>query len=274
MEFALAKKLVTAIFVAIAFIEWMMGRFLHREQSSAKDVIMEVICTLGIPLVVVPTILSVAPFVAEFIVPNSEGMLASLPIWAMFIVLLIGDDLTQYWWHRLSHTRWLYPLHRAHHSASYMSVRLVYRNNLVYYMFMPGIWVSAILVYWGFGAVYGVYILAKLTVIMGAHSSVPWDDALYRWRFTRPLMWVLERVISTPSTHAAHHGLHESDGVTHYKGNYGNFLFLWDVVFGTAKITRGRPDAYGIEGLEEVGLINELLVPVPARKLPQPSAAK
>ena len=41
-------------------------------------------------------------------------------------------------------------------------------------------------------------------------------------------MWVVERVISTPATHAAHHGFSESDGVTHYHGNFGNFLFLWE----------------------------------------------
>lgn len=64
-----------------------------------------------------------------------------------------------------------------------------------------------------------------------------------------------------------HHGLHLSDGVTHYHGNYGNFLFLWDVLFGTAKITRRRPEAYGIEGLEPIPVANELLWPVPAREL-------
>ena len=35
--------------------------------------------------------------------------------------------------------------------------------------------------------------------------------------------------------------------MTHYRGNYGNFLFLWDVMFGTAKITRRRPDTFGVE---------------------------
>ncbi|MEO0604207.1 MAG: sterol desaturase family protein, partial [Myxococcota bacterium] len=197
MDFEVAKKVVTAIIVGFAVIELVAGRFLHRERTTVKDIVMEVVCTVGIPLVLVPTVLTLAPFLAEALVPDSEGWLATWPMWAMFGLLFVGDDLTQYWWHRMSHTPWMYPLHRAHHSASYMSVRLVYRNNLVYYLFMPGIWVSAVLVYWGFGAAYSVYIIAKLTVIIGAHSSVPWDVPLYRWRWTRPLMWVVERVIST-----------------------------------------------------------------------------
>lgn len=40
-----------------------------------------------------------------------------------------------------------------------------------------------------------------------------------------------------------------------------------DVIFGTAKITRGRPAAYGIEGLEPVGLFHELLWPAPVRRI-------
>ena len=31
--------------------------------------------------------------------------------------LLVVDDLTQYLWHRLSHTSWMWPFHRAHHAA-------------------------------------------------------------------------------------------------------------------------------------------------------------
>jgi hypothetical protein len=62
-------------------------------------------------------------------------------------------------------------------------------------------------------------------------------------------MWLMERLISTPSTHAMHHGKHLDDGVTHYKGNYGNLLFLWDVLFGTARITRRYPAEYGVENL-------------------------
>jgi sterol desaturase/sphingolipid hydroxylase (fatty acid hydroxylase superfamily) len=183
-------------------------------------------------------------------------------------ILLVADDMTQYWWHRLSHTRWLYPLHRAHHSAAYMSVRIVYRNNLVYYAMMPGVWISGLLIHWGFGPVYAVYGVIKLGVIIAAHSSVAWDEPLYRHPVTARLMWVVERVISTPSTHSAHHGLNASDGVTNYKGNYGNLLFLWDVIFGTALITRKRPAAYGIEGIAPVSVGREFLLPQSLEFLP------
>ena len=187
---------------------------------------------------------------------------AVLLLLALVGVLLLADDLTQYWWHRTSHeVPWLFALHRAHHSARYLSIRVTYRNNLLYYAFMPGLWASSVLIYLGFGPVYAFYAVVKLFIIVSAHSSVPWDAALLRYRALHPILWVLERVVSTPTTHAAHHGRHAEDPGTHYKGNYGNLLFLWDVIFGTARITRRRPSAFGLENIAESTWYEELVWP-------------
>jgi sterol desaturase/sphingolipid hydroxylase (fatty acid hydroxylase superfamily) len=261
MEFETAKRIIAAIFVGFVLLEWRAGLFLFRKLSSRKDTLLDTASTLLIPGILVPSILYLSSSLTEILVPGSEDQWAHWPAWAMVGVLLLADDLTQYAWHRLSHTSWLYPLHRAHHSAAYLSVRVVYRNNLIYYALMPGLWLSGMLIHWGFMAVYPVYGIIKMTVIIGAHSSVPWDAALHRWSATRPLIWILERVISTPTTHSAHHGLHESDGVTHYRGNYGNLLFFWDILFGTARIAEKRPQEYGIEGLKPVSWKAELLWP-------------
>lgn len=194
-------------------------------------------------------------------------MLADFPWWAMLGLFLVFDDLAQYWWHRLSHTvPAIYAFHRAHHEASYMSVRLVYRNNLLYYATMPGSWLSAVLVYMGGGPVFVGYAVVKSAVIIGAHSSVPWDAPLHRIKGLHRLAWVLERLISTPCTHAAHHGLNAGDGATHHTGNYGNLLYVWDVLFGTARITRRWPASYGIENLPPANWAQQLLhplIPVP-----------
>jgi len=34
-------------------------------------------------------------------------------------------------------------------------------------------------------------------------------------------------------------------------GNYGNMYFIWDVIFGTAHITRKYPEQYGLEEYHE-----------------------
>ena len=95
------------------------------------------------------------------------------------------------------------------------------------------------------GYVYLFYLPVKLVIILLAHSETKWDRFLYKYRILNPITWVVERTISTPSTHFAHHGLSASDGVSHPNGNYGNLLFLWDIIFGTAKITRKYPTKFG-----------------------------
>ena len=258
--------IIPAIFVGFALLEIVLGRFNPKDRASARDAVIEAVSTLTIILLTVPAIFAVAPLLVELIRPGSAGALAVLPIWAMALILLVGDDMTQYWWHRLNHQiPWLYNLHRAHHSGQYMSVRIVYRNNLFYYLLMPGIWISAVLVHLGFGPVYVVYLIIKMTVIFAAHSSWRWDEPLYRIKALSPVMWLVERTISTPATHAAHHGLDATDGVTRYKGNYGNLLFFWDVLFGTALITRRYPDTYGIENMTPVSARRELLWPLVRR---------
>ena len=112
------------------------------------------------------------------------------------------------------------------------------------------------------GWVYAGYIVVKLLIITGAHSDVAWDKPLYAIKWLSPVMWVVERTISTPATHHAHHGRHAHDPATQYKGNYGNLLFFWDVLFGTAKITREYPESYGVENLAPATLGQQLLWPI------------
>ncbi|MBT3794086.1 MAG: sterol desaturase family protein [Flavobacteriaceae bacterium] len=162
------------------------------------------------------------------------------------LAFLILDDLTQYLWHRLSHVNsFMWKLHRPHHVVEEMGVLVTYRNAILYYAFMPGIWFSAILIYLGMIEVYLYYLPIKMTVIMLAHSEIRWDRFLYKYKVLHPLAWLVERTISTPCTHYAHHGLTSEDGVSNPNGNYGNLLFFWDVLFGTAKITRKYPTKFG-----------------------------
>ncbi|RON12121.1 sterol desaturase family protein [Pseudomonas frederiksbergensis] len=254
--------IVAGIFLAFILLELACSSF--RQSSGGKrDVLIEVVGSGILVAVTFPLVMWLSGKMLSQAVPDMKDALAGIPWMAGFVLFLLLDDMTQYWWHRLTHrVPALYALHRAHHSAPYMSVRIVYRNNSFYYLLMPGIWLSGVLIYLGLAPIYYVYLILKMSVIFAAHSSIAWDDKLYRIPALRPLVWVLERTFSTPSTHSAHHGLTAEDGVTHYKGNFGNLLFLWDVLFGTAKITRRRPPAYGIEHLSPISWKEELFWPV------------
>lgn len=235
---------VVGVLTTFALAELLQGRFFARE-ATRQDNRLDIAVTLLFPLIS-GSVLAAAGALCAWLMPAQRDALAHWPWWGMLTVLLVADDFTQYLWHRLSHTSVLWPLHRAHHSAAYMSVRIVYRNNAFYYALMPGLWLSGVLLYLGFGWVYVAYSIVKLTVIIGAHSSVRWDQWLYRHAALRPLAWVLQRTISTPATHFAHHALVQDDGIGHYTGNYGNLLFIWDALLGTAHITQRYPPDFGL----------------------------
>jgi sterol desaturase/sphingolipid hydroxylase (fatty acid hydroxylase superfamily) len=255
---------ITIIFVGFGLAEVFSGRF-GKLGAAKDDWKIESVMLLLLLVLIQPAIFLGIGWLGMHYFPQYHNALAAWPVWAMVAVLLVADDMTQYWWHRISHTPLLWPLHRAHHSAAYMSVRVVYRNNFFYYAMMPGIWISAVLIFLGFGNVYVGYLIVKMAVIIGAHCAVPWDKPLYARRWLHPVMWVVERTISTPATHFAHHALTMEDGIGHYKGNYGNLLFLWDVIFGTARITRRYPAQIGLQDDVSYGKENwlaELFYPV------------
>jgi len=240
--------------VGYGLMEVLSYRYRDKVMGSvtANDTKLELLMFVSLVAVTQPFAILVTGKLGLWLAPQYQGVLADLPWWGMVLMLLVVDDLTQYWWHRLSHSPLLWPLHRAHHSAEYMSIRITFRNNFFYYLMMPGLWLAGALLYLGVGGmVYAMYVVVKLTVILGAHCAWPWDAPLYRIRWLRPVMWVVERTISTPATHWAHHAITNADGVGHYKGNFGNLLFIWDMIFGSAHITRRYP--------EKVGLIDDQL---------------
>lgn len=167
-------------------------------------------------------------------------------MWWHIAAFLVLDDMTQYWWHRLSHispTMW--KLHRPHHIIEEMGVMATYRNATLDYALMPGLWFTGLLIYLGMGYVYLFYLSIKPVFILLAHSETRWDRFLFKYKILHPIAWVIECTIILPSTHYAHHGLTEEDGISHPNGNFGNLLFFWDVLFGTAKITRKYPTRFG-----------------------------
>ena len=239
--------LVLCTILGFATMEVVSRRYKNTVTATGNDTKLEVFMFLSVLAITQPLAIFVTSKLGHAWFPDYKNALADLPWWGMVGILLVADDMTQYWWHRLSHSPLLWPLHRAHHSAEYMSIRVTFRNNFFYYLMMPGLWAAGALLYLGFGGmVYALYIVVKLLVILGAHCAWRWDEPLYRIRALHPLMWVLERTISTPATHWAHHAITNADGVGHYKGNFGNLLFLWDIIFGSAHITRQYPARVGL----------------------------
>lgn len=232
------------VVLAIAALEIIFKRFPHRDISE-QDTLLDMAYFFQSAFVVGPLVAFGLAALQTYLLPQYADRFIDAPIWLQVVCFLIFDDLVQYWFHRWVHNSpRLWPMHLPHHSATYMGIRMVHRNGFFYVLLFPSVWLSGLMVYLGFGAVYVGYSVVKAIVTQMAHSELRWDARLYR-HWPR-VAWCVERIISTPATHFAHHAAAQGDGVGHHNGNYGNLLFLWDVIFGTALISRRYPERIGL----------------------------
>ena len=270
MELSLYSKLIPAAVLLILGILEALGGLYFSGKRSKTDYTIELVSLATLPTLIQPGIFLVTFFGMNFFLPNLENYFINLHFMWQIVTFLILDDMVQYWWHRWSHTNMtMWKLHRPHHVVEEMGVLVTYRNAILYYALMPGIWFSGILIYLGMGYVYIFYVTVKLIVILLAHSETKWDRFLYSYKVLHPLAWIIERTISTPSTHFAHHGLTAEDGISHPNGNFGNLLFFWDILFGTAKITRKYPETFGAWNQIKEPWYIQLLFPIFRSKDPR-----
>jgi sterol desaturase/sphingolipid hydroxylase (fatty acid hydroxylase superfamily) len=265
----IGKLIPTAVLLILGIIEALGGLYFDSKRTK-NDFTLEIVSLAILPTLVQPGVFLIVFWLLETFLPATENSLLEIAIWLQVLAFVIFDDMTQYWWHRLSHVnRTLWKLHRPHHVVEEMGVLVTYRNATLFYAMMPGIWLSALLIFLGMGKVYIYYLVVKLVVIIFAHSETKWDRFLYKYKFLNPLAWIIERIISTPATHFAHHGLTAEDGISHPNGNFGNLLFFWDVLFGTAKITRKYPKRFGAWNQMKEPWYVQLLFPLIRSKDPR-----
>ena len=129
---------ILAIYGLFIIAEIIFTRFFNKAAQVPGDGIVESTSTAVLLLVTQPFIIATTSALGLHFFPDYQDALAGIPVVAGVLLLLVLDDMMQYWWHRLSHTiPWLYKLHRPHHNAGYMSVRLVYRNNWIQWQASP-----------------------------------------------------------------------------------------------------------------------------------------
>ena len=238
---------VFAILILFGLIETYGGLYGKKSKRSKNDWYVELFSTFHLFVLIKPIIFFSMTYLLINLLPQYRNSFSDSTFWISSIVVIFGDDFLQYWYHRKAHKwSWLWKLHRPHHSSREMGVLVSYRNAIMYYVLMPNIWWLAMVTYFGLYQEMILAIILKQIIVTGAHSEARWDSFLYKYKSLHPIAWVIERVISTPATHFAHHGKTADDGISNPDGNFSNMFFLWDVIFGTARITRKYPTVYGI----------------------------
>ena len=250
-----------AIMLVVGIVEFAVG--LYENKWTKNERILDIVCFVGPRLVLRPAIAYFGLKFLPLVLPGAANAFAWIPFGWGLLIIAIADDLTQYWYHRIHHqVPWLWRFHRTHHSAPYMGMAMASRQNILYTFFFSQIYLTTALTYLGLG--YPALFVGgiKSLITTAAHSSIRWDKPFYTIKWLNPIAWVMERLISTPATHHAHHADTTDDGVGYYKGNFGNMFFLWDIIFGTGIIKRQYPASYGIKHYQQEEWYAQFLWPI------------
>ena len=256
---------VLALFLVMLAVEIVAGR-LRESRQPGRDAWLSVAGLTAQSALAGPVIGGAVGWLLTHLAPQSAGGWEDWAFWPAFIGFALAEDFLHYWLHRYSHQwRWLWKLHRTHHSATAMNVGVVFRYNIFWTLLLPQSWLSALLVFTGLPKVYFAVIALSFTVNVFTHTHFRWDLALLkRVPLLVPAWRVLSRVITTPDTHHAHHGLGRHANV---RGNYAVVFFLWDTLFGTGRIPNARQEAVGLPHSGRIHWAEELLWPLVRRPL-------
>ena len=153
-------------------------------------------------------------------------------VWWAFIACFFLEDLSYYWFHRISHeSRWFWASHVVHHSSQHYNLSTALRQT----------WT---------GALGGTFLFWMPLAFIGFPPPMiaffSGISLVYQfWIHTEAIkrMGPLELVINTPS----HHRVHHATNPRYLDANYAGVLIIWDRIFGSFVEERDDdPATYGI----------------------------
>lgn len=178
----------------------------------------------AVALALLPVLLLGGGELSRQAVMAGHGPVARWPLWLQGLVMVVAGDFIGYWTHRAFHRGWLWRVHAVHHSSVHLDwlsavrvhplnqvlTRTAHAVPLVACGFSP----AAVAAWLPFLTLYALFI----------HADLDWDFG--------PLRWCL----ATPAFHRWHHSS-EQEGLDR---NFAGLLPLWDLLFGTFHLPRGR----------------------------------
>ncbi|GAA4832279.1 sterol desaturase family protein [Algivirga pacifica] len=136
--------------------------------------------------------------------------------WTLTLLLLLIDFLF-YWFHRWGHTyNILWAAHMPHHSSEEMNLGVGLRASVTQRIFAFTVFWPLPLIGWDASTIYamvGLHLLGSYWHHTRVINKLPW----------------FEKIFNSPSHHRVHHGVNPQ----YLDKNFGEFLIIWDKMFGT-----------------------------------------
>ncbi|MFC3078404.1 sterol desaturase family protein [Phenylobacterium terrae] len=176
-----------------------------------------------------------------------EHRLFSIPmtaVWA-WVVLFLAEDLTYYWFHRLSHERrFWWAAHVNHHSSQHYNLSTALRQT----------WTGGVSGTWLLWLPLSFLGFPPAMVAIQKGISLVYQFWIHTEAIGKMPGW-FEAVFNTPS----HHRVHHARNPRYLDRNYAGVLIVWDRLFGTFEPERAdEPCRYGL--VKNIGSFNPIRV--------------
>ena len=215
-DFATNVYMISAPFIiGLLLIEIVFCFVSGKNYYSFQDTVTNIATAIGAQCV---NLVAAAMVLISFEwIQSNYGLLKFEDTWWTMLILLILIDFLFYWFHRWGHSiNFLWAAHMPHHSSEEMNLSVGLRASLQQRLFAFSVFWPLAIIGWEATTIYamvGVH-------IMGSY-----------WHHTRvigSLGW-FEKWFNTPSHHRVHHGVNPQ----YLDKNFGEFLIIWDKMFGT-----------------------------------------
>jgi len=218
----LAIPAFVLLLVAEAVAAWRMQKDIYEWRDTAASI------SMGLGHVFLDLAAKVMVFaVFSFLYRHAPVHLGYA--WWVWLVAFFAEDLTYYWFHRVSHEcRFFWASHVVHHSSQRYNLSTALRQTWsggfihpVFWLWMPlaGFPPEMILTLNAVSLLYQFWIHTELVRSIGP----------------------FERVFNSPSHHRVHHAINPQ----YIDRNHGGWLIVWDRIFGTFE-PEVEPCVYGL----------------------------
>lgn len=165
---------------------------------------------------------------------TGPGLVSGWPLGLQVVFFLLTHDFYIYWFHRAQHaSSWLWRLHEAHHAPQEVDWISGAKSHALEIMINETVDLAPIVLLGAHPWVVPIKLVVDVLTGMYIHSNVD---------IRRHPRWLA--FVNGPHLHRWHHAVETASRNV----NFGTKLAVWDHLFGTASLPKGKPHAYGVVG--------------------------
>ncbi len=223
IHYAIPFFIVTVIIEIILTVKIKMNEYEYKD--AATSISMGLIGNVGIGLLTKGAVFGI------FLIIYNTFHLFEIPFtWWAWILVLFAEDLTYYWFHRISHeSRFFWASHIVHHSSLKYNLSTALRQTWTGSFTSFVFWIPLVLI--GFHPV---------MIIMQKSISLIYQYWIHTELIKKMPKW-FEAVFNTPS----HHRVHHATNPQYLDRNHAGIFIIWDRLFGTFEPEVEKP-VYGL----------------------------